>query len=67
MAQTKKKRGRKKKVSKSVQDEPIQCQPVQDEQPELDLSVDSDDKAPENKVRDDRQKLRKFDKFRNRK
>lgn len=67
MTTTKKKRGRKKKVSKSVQDEPVECQSVQGEQPELDMSVDSEDEQPENKVRDDRKNLRKFDKFKNRK
>lgn len=60
------KKSTKKKTSSRVQSEPVQCQPVQDEQPELDLSVDSEASESENKVMDDRQKLRKFDKFKDR-
>jgi hypothetical protein len=65
MTEGKKKRGRKKKVSIMVQDEPYECQAVEAHEAELDLSIDSEPEQPENNVRDDGQNLRKFDKFQN--
>lgn len=64
MTEVKKKRGRKPKSEKQdVQDEHSECPCPHEEQAD---QVDSDDAAPENRVKDDRRSLRKFDKFRNR-